>query len=225
MSLILSIEYFPLLQHQVVDNEKKISHTLIRDDHFTYRCAHWTDLHSIIHKALPSDIIFWGHRFLSLCISDDKGYVKIKVEVSQTSETKEMVADLLIAADGSLSTIRQHFLPDHKMRLVCDNSTVSFCDDRVWFSSLVCIGVLMCIISSIWIQVELHIRVNMYMNMATHICLKMYPCTELLSTCSCTHIVWEGRLLRCTCVVNLSKCTTTKYSNFLFMHLVSSAAL
>ncbi|XP_020267485.1 uncharacterized protein LOC109842969 isoform X2 [Asparagus officinalis] len=102
--------------HQAVDKEKKTSRLLLRDDNFTYRCAHWTDLHSVIYKALMPDTVLWGHRFLSLCISNDKASVVVKLEVLQTNEIKEVVADLLVAADGSLSMIRHNFIPDHKLR-------------------------------------------------------------------------------------------------------------
>lgn len=101
--------------HQAFNTEKKHVRTLVQDDHFTYRCAHWTDLHSVIHKALPPGIILWGHRFLSICSSGGASF-KIKVQVLQSNEIVEISGDLLIAADGCMSLIRQHFLPNHKLR-------------------------------------------------------------------------------------------------------------
>jgi len=40
----------------------------------------------------------------------------IKARVVQTGEIVEIVGDLLVAADGCLSSIRQSFLPDFKLR-------------------------------------------------------------------------------------------------------------
>ncbi|XP_073275332.1 uncharacterized protein [Primulina huaijiensis] len=54
--------------------------------------------------------------FLSFSVSDDKTCVKAKSKVFQRGETIDIVADLLIAADGCLSSIRRTFFPDHKLR-------------------------------------------------------------------------------------------------------------
>uniref|UniRef100_A0A2N9IIS1 FAD-binding domain-containing protein n=1 Tax=Fagus sylvatica TaxID=28930 RepID=A0A2N9IIS1_FAGSY len=102
--------------NQATDSEKKVSWTLTRDENFNFRAAYWTDLHSLLYNALPPNIVLWGHLFLSFSISDDKKSVKIKVKVVQTDEEIEIVGNLLVAADGSLSSIRQSFLPGHKLR-------------------------------------------------------------------------------------------------------------
>ncbi|XP_026389783.1 uncharacterized protein LOC113358641 [Papaver somniferum] len=102
--------------NQATDSEKKICKVLTRDENFNFRAAHWADLHGLLYKALPSDIVLWGHQFLSFCISDDKASVRVKAKVIQTNEITEVVGDLLVAADGCLSTIRKHFLPDFKLR-------------------------------------------------------------------------------------------------------------
>ncbi|KAK2987370.1 hypothetical protein RJ640_007057, partial [Escallonia rubra] len=109
---------FPLSidQNQVTDGEKKISWTLTRDENFNFRAAHWADLHGLLCKALPADIFFWGHLFLSFCVSDDKTSVEVTTKVLQTGETIGIAGDLLVAADGCLSSIRQSFLPDFKLR-------------------------------------------------------------------------------------------------------------
>lgn len=60
--------------------------------------------------------------FLSFSISDDKTNVKVKSKVLQRGEIIDIVADLLIAADGCLSSIRQTFVPDYKLRFVGLNS-------------------------------------------------------------------------------------------------------
>ncbi|XP_023894480.2 uncharacterized protein LOC112006444 isoform X1 [Quercus suber] len=102
--------------NQARDSEKKVSWTLTRDDNFNFRAAHWADLHGLLYNALPPNILLWGHLFLSFCISEDKTSVKIKAKVLQTDEEIEIVGNLLVAADGSLSSIRQSFLPGLKLR-------------------------------------------------------------------------------------------------------------
>nr|DAD27048.1 TPA_asm: hypothetical protein HUJ06_028516 [Nelumbo nucifera] len=64
-------------------------------------------------------MVLWGYLFLSFCISDDNASVKVTARVLQIGEIIEMVGDLLIAADGCLSKIRQSFLPYLKLRLRC----------------------------------------------------------------------------------------------------------
>ncbi|KAI4316283.1 hypothetical protein L6164_024278 [Bauhinia variegata] len=103
-------------QHLATDSEKKVCWTLIRDEDFNLRAVHWADLHRILYNALPPNIFFWGYFFLSVCIVDDKSSVIIKAKVLKTGEIVEITGDLLVAADGSLSSIRQKFLPNIKMR-------------------------------------------------------------------------------------------------------------
>ncbi|XAR70931.1 hypothetical protein NMG60_11027975 [Bertholletia excelsa] len=103
-------------QNQATDAEKNIRWTLTRDENFNLRAAHWADLHGLLYNALPSNIFLWGHLFLSFSISDDKSKVKVNTKVIQTGKTKEIVGDLLIAADGCLSSIRKSFLPELKLR-------------------------------------------------------------------------------------------------------------
>ncbi|KAI3986310.1 hypothetical protein MKX01_002155 [Papaver californicum] len=82
--------------NQATDTEKKICKVMRRDDNFNFRVAHWADLHGLLYKSLPSDVILWGHHFLSFCISNNKASVRVKVKVSQTNEIKEIVGDLLL---------------------------------------------------------------------------------------------------------------------------------
>ncbi|CAA2966530.1 zeaxanthin epoxidase, chloroplastic [Olea europaea subsp. europaea] len=89
---------------------------LTRDEKFNFRAAYWSDLHSLLYKALPQEIVLWGHLFISFSISDDKSFVKVRTKVLQTGNTIDIVGDLLCAADGCLSSIRQSFLPDLKLR-------------------------------------------------------------------------------------------------------------
>ncbi|KAL4033920.1 hypothetical protein IC575_007038 [Cucumis melo] len=103
-------------QNRAIDGEIKVGRILTDDENFNYRAAHWADLHSLLYKELPSHIFLWGHRFLSLSISDDKTSVKVKAKVTKTDEMVEIVGDLLVAADGCLSSIRETFLPNLKLR-------------------------------------------------------------------------------------------------------------
>ncbi|GMH07007.1 hypothetical protein Nepgr_008847 [Nepenthes gracilis] len=103
-------------QNQATDGEKKISWTLARDENFNFRAAHWADLHALLHAALPPHVLLWGHLFLSSQFADDQPSVTLKTKVLQTGEIIESVADLLVAADGCLSSVRQCFLPDFKLR-------------------------------------------------------------------------------------------------------------
>ncbi|XP_039142464.1 LOW QUALITY PROTEIN: aurachin C monooxygenase/isomerase-like [Dioscorea cayenensis subsp. rotundata] len=102
--------------NQVTDSEKKISWDLAKDENFGFRAAHWADLHKIIYKALPANIILCGHQFISFEVSDDKAAVKVKSQLFETGDMVEIVGDLLVAADGCLSSIRRHFFPDFKLR-------------------------------------------------------------------------------------------------------------
>ncbi|KAG2700048.1 hypothetical protein I3760_07G215300 [Carya illinoinensis] len=102
--------------NQATVSEKKVSWTLARDENLKFRAALWADLHALLYNLLPSNIFFWGHLFLSFCTSDDKKSVKIKAKVLQTDEIIEIAGNLLVAADGCLSSIRQNFLPDFKLR-------------------------------------------------------------------------------------------------------------
>ncbi|KAL2525490.1 FAD/NAD(P)-binding oxidoreductase family protein [Abeliophyllum distichum] len=115
---LLQMTTLPLTidQNQATDGNKKISWMLTRDENFNFRAAYWADLHSLLYKALPPEIVLWGNLFVSFSISDDKSFVKVRTKVLQTGDTIDIVGDLLIAADGCLSSIRQSFLPDLKLR-------------------------------------------------------------------------------------------------------------
>ncbi|XP_028802328.1 uncharacterized protein LOC114757434 [Neltuma alba] len=103
-------------QNQVTDSENKVNRTLTRDEGFNFRAAHWGDLHGLLYNALPPNVFLWGHLFLSFHIADDKASVAVKARVLKTGEIIEIVGNLLVAADGCLSSIRQRFLPHFKLR-------------------------------------------------------------------------------------------------------------
>ncbi|KAF3669690.1 putative V-type proton ATPase 21 kDa proteolipid subunit-like [Capsicum annuum] len=95
--------------NQATDGETKVSRTLTRDENFNFRAAYWADLHKLLYGALPVDIVLWGYFFLSFSMYDDKSKVKVEAKDLEMGVTVDIVADLLIAADGCLSSIRQSF--------------------------------------------------------------------------------------------------------------------
>lgn len=104
------------LKNQVTDSEKKVTKILTRDENFDFRAAYWADIHALLYNALPQSMFLWGHKFLSFTMSQDKSTVKVQTLVMETHETVEIQGDLLVAADGCLSSIRKTFLPDFKLR-------------------------------------------------------------------------------------------------------------
>ncbi|KAL3819064.1 hypothetical protein ACJIZ3_004969 [Penstemon smallii] len=115
---LLQLTTVPLtIEHeQAIDGDTKIIRTLTRDENFNFRAAHWADLHNLLYCSLPPDIVLWGHCFLSFCNSEENTFAKVQAKILQTDETIELVADLLVAADGCLSSIRKIFLPHLKLR-------------------------------------------------------------------------------------------------------------
>ncbi|KAF3670587.1 putative protein arginine N-methyltransferase PRMT10-like [Capsicum annuum] len=93
---------FPLSidQNQETDGETKVRRTLAGDENFNFRAAYWADLHNLLYGALPVDIVLWGYLSLSFSMYDDKSKVKVEAKVLETGVTIDIVADLLIAADG-----------------------------------------------------------------------------------------------------------------------------
>ncbi|XP_011081911.1 uncharacterized protein LOC105164824 [Sesamum indicum] len=134
---ILELTTLPLTidQNQATGGEKKTNWMLTRDENFNFRAAYWSDLHRLLYSALPPEIVRWGHIFLSFSVSDDKTYVKVKSRTFQTGDIVEEVGNLLIAADGCLSSIRQHFFPDLKLRYsgYCAwRGVLNFSDNENW---------------------------------------------------------------------------------------------
>ncbi|KAK7293640.1 hypothetical protein RJT34_16512 [Clitoria ternatea] len=115
---ILHNTTFPLTidQNNATDSDKKLSWTMTRDESFNFRAAHWADLHGLLYNALSPNVILWGHIFLSFNIEAEKGSVIIKAVEVETGKVIEIVGDLLVAADGCLSSIRQKYLPEFKLR-------------------------------------------------------------------------------------------------------------
>ncbi|KAL0557670.1 hypothetical protein IC582_006220 [Cucumis melo] len=99
-----------------VDRETKERLILSRDENFNFRAALWADLHGLLYNELPSEIFLWGHHFLSFCKSEDKACVKIRARVLQSGEIAEIVGDLLVGADGCLSSVLRTFLPNFELR-------------------------------------------------------------------------------------------------------------
>ena len=92
-------------QNHGTNSEKKVTFTLTKDESFYFIAAHWVDLHGLLYNALPSNVFLWGHLFLSFHFADDKGPVIVKAKVLETNKVVGIVGDLLVAADGCLSSI------------------------------------------------------------------------------------------------------------------------
>lgn len=65
-------------------------------------------------------------------MSQDESIVKVKTLVIETQETVEIQGDLLVAADGCLSSIRKSFLPDFKLRFEIRAYDFPFWFDILW---------------------------------------------------------------------------------------------
>ncbi|CAN6220908.1 unnamed protein product [Urochloa humidicola] len=107
--------------NRATDSETKAARTLVRDDGFNSRAAHWGDLHQRLHEALPPAVtVLWGHQLVSFEAPDNArgggGVVVATARVLRTGETVDVTGDLLVAADGAASSIRHRFLPDLKLR-------------------------------------------------------------------------------------------------------------
>ncbi|PUZ60080.1 hypothetical protein GQ55_4G095100 [Panicum hallii var. hallii] len=103
--------------NRATDSVTKAARTLARDDGFNFRAAHWGDLHRRLHEALPPAVtVLWGHQFLSFEALSDAGGVVATARVLRTGDTVDVTGNLLVAADGSTSSIRRRFLPDLKLR-------------------------------------------------------------------------------------------------------------
>ncbi|KAL5783176.1 hypothetical protein ACOSP7_008205 [Xanthoceras sorbifolium] len=102
-------------QNQATD-DRKVSRRLARDENFNFRAAHWADLHRLLYDALPPNIFLWGHLYLSFRVSEDKTSVTVKANVLQTDQIIQIEGNLLVAADGCLSSVCRSFLPDFKLR-------------------------------------------------------------------------------------------------------------
>ncbi|KAK7260856.1 hypothetical protein RIF29_27155 [Crotalaria pallida] len=97
-------------------NSKKVNRVLTRDESYNSRAIQWGDLHGLMYNELPPNTFLWGHHVLSFDVADDKGSVTIKAKVVKTNKVIEFVANLLVAADGSLSSIREKYVPEFKLR-------------------------------------------------------------------------------------------------------------
>ncbi|GLJ32653.1 hypothetical protein SUGI_0656970 [Cryptomeria japonica] len=105
-------------QIQTTDSKSNATRVLARDENFNYRATHWSDLHRMLYDKLPRDTVHWGHEVVSIQqIEDGDGLgVKVEVKVAQTGQTVVVDGNLLVAADGSMSLIRKHFVPHQHLR-------------------------------------------------------------------------------------------------------------
>ena len=101
----------------MVDSNRE-DHAVVKDDTFNHRAAHWSDLHHLIHDALPSGIVRFGHEVHSFEeLRGADGEPRVRVRVSKGDDAiEEIEADFMVAADGSMSQTREKFVPNEKRR-------------------------------------------------------------------------------------------------------------
>lgn len=82
--------------------------------------THWSDIHQMLLNGLPDpSIVKFSHRVLDF--QQPQGSTRVHVVVAKggkedPSEHVELKADLMVAADGSMSNTRAKFRPDEKRR-------------------------------------------------------------------------------------------------------------
>lgn len=100
------------MQNRVV--KSKNVDVVTRDEAYNHRAAHWSELHRLIHDALPAGIVRFGHEVLSF---DEQGeHVLVRVAKGGEGAVEEVEADFMVAADGSMSKTREKFVPNEKRR-------------------------------------------------------------------------------------------------------------
>lgn len=118
-SKCLAVQECGIVQNRAMDSNRKAK-VVCKDEGYNHRAAHWSDLHKLIHDALPSGIVRFAHEVLSFEEfrgSDGKPRVKVKVMKGGHEESvEEIEGDLMIAADGSMSQTREKFVPDEHRR-------------------------------------------------------------------------------------------------------------
>ena len=78
---------------------------------------HWSDLHGMLCEQLPAGTVSFSHSVVGFQQHGDQ--VKIIVEQhagTQQDRQFEVTADLLVAADGSNSSVRQLLYPEDVRR-------------------------------------------------------------------------------------------------------------
>lgn len=109
-------------ENRAVDTDRKVFVTLSRDEEFRHRAIHWSDLHRLLYDSLPSGIAHFGHEAVSLQESKDRSSFRVSVAVTKENGddepqvTKEVHADIIVAADGEMSRTRQLYVPNEPRR-------------------------------------------------------------------------------------------------------------
>lgn len=83
------------------------------------RSLHWSDLHQMLLRALPEGVVRFSTMVTSVEQAEGSGKVQIKAEKKGPADGTESIsteADLVIAADGSMSNTRQKFVPSVSRR-------------------------------------------------------------------------------------------------------------
>ena len=86
---------------------------------------HWSDLHRMLFNSLPEGTVRFSHKVVAYNRSGDSLLITAEAsgEPSSTRDVK-FTADLLVAADGSNSTIRRLMYPEDKRRFASLTHTV-----------------------------------------------------------------------------------------------------
>lgn len=107
------------VNHAVRDRKLEV---LFRDSDYNNRSTHWATIHQTLLKALPSagkGMVHYAHKVKELHQAPGSSRVKVKVshKVSDADEEEfEDEADLVVAADGSMSETRAEFHPKEPRR-------------------------------------------------------------------------------------------------------------
>ncbi|XP_024403064.1 uncharacterized protein [Physcomitrium patens] len=116
-SLPLSME-----ENRALDS-KRNDPVVIKDETYDHRAVHWSDLHRLIHDALPAGIVRWSHEVVSFAeLREANGEPRVRVKVSKLggaeneSNVEEIDADFMVSADGSMSQTREKFIPNESRR-------------------------------------------------------------------------------------------------------------
>ncbi|KAK9808380.1 hypothetical protein WJX73_008898 [Symbiochloris irregularis] len=89
--------------------------TLVENWEHHHRSMLWSDLHKMLLKSLPQDILHFGHEVIGIDDQCESGG-KVKVTAVSGGQRKEFVCSAVVAADGINSFARRQFVCEDKKR-------------------------------------------------------------------------------------------------------------
>ncbi|KAH6559102.1 hypothetical protein KP509_1Z028000 [Ceratopteris richardii] len=107
-----------LIQNRIFHHIHQKWVTVSKDQSYAHRAAHWSDIHRILYDSLPNDVVKWGHEVDAMDTTADGMHVNVHFKKGDSSVSEMISANLVIAADGSMSETRRQFLP-HENRRYC----------------------------------------------------------------------------------------------------------